>query len=81
MNENLLNIQKTKYRYFMDSIDLSKKRTAIIYTIPVDKEPLPNSDELNRDYPTVEISNKKLVEMIEKTAKALIAFGVKKVML
>lgn len=78
MNEKLLNIEKTKYRYFMDNIDLSAKRAAIIYTIPVDKEPLPDSDELNRDYPTVEISNKKLVEMIDKTAKALIAFGVKK---
>ncbi len=78
MTENLLNIKKTKYRYFMENVDLSKKRTAIIYTIPVDKEPLPDSDELNRDYPTVEISNKKLVEMIEKTAKALIAFGIKK---
>lgn len=78
MNKNLLNLKKTKYRYFMDNIDLSEKRTAIIYTIPVDKEPLPDSEYLNRDYPTIEISNKKLVEMIDKTAKALLAIGVKK---
>ena len=78
MNENLLNINKTKYRYFMDNVDLSTKRTAIIYTIPVEKEPLPDSEFLNRDYPTVEISNKKFVEMIDKTAKALLAIGVKK---
>lgn len=78
MNEKLLNIKKTKYRYFMDNVDLSTKRTAIIYTIPVEKEPLPDSEFLNRDYPTVEISNKKLVEMIDKTANALLSIGVKK---
>lgn len=78
MNEKLLNIKKTKYRYFMDNVDLSTKRTAIIYTIPVEKEPLPDSEFLNRDYPTVEISNKKFVEMIDKTAKALLAIGVQK---
>lgn len=78
MNEKLMNINKTKYRYFMDCIDLSVKRTAITYTIPVDKEPLPDSEFYNRDYPTVDISNKKLVEMIDKTAKALLAVGVKK---
>lgn len=78
MNENLMNINKTKYRYFMDNIDLSTKRTAIKYTIPVDKEPLPDSEYFNRDYPVVDISNKKLVEMIDKTAKALLAIGVKK---
>ena len=78
MKENLMNINKTKYRYFMDNIDLSTKRTAIKYTIPVEKEPLPDSEFLNRDYPVVDISNKKLVEMIDKTAKALLAIGVKK---
>lgn len=78
MNKNLMNINKTKYRYFMDNIDLSVKRAAIKYTIPVDKEPLQDSEYLNRDYPEVSISNKKLVEMIDKTAKALLAIGVKK---
>lgn len=78
MNENLMNTNKTKYRYFMDCIDLSVKITAIKYTIPVDKEPLQNSEYLNRDYPVVNISNRKLIEMIDKTAKALLAIGVQK---
>lgn len=76
MNQNLLDINKTKYRYLMDNIDL--KGTAITYTIPVDKEPKEINGELNRKYPYVKISYKKLVEMIDKTAKALVALGVKK---
>lgn len=77
MNDKM-NINKTKYRYFMDCFDLSKKRTAIRYTIPVDKAPPSPEGFYNRDYPVVDISNKKFVDMIEKTAKALIALGVKK---
>lgn len=76
MKENLLNVNKTKYRYLMDNIEL--KGTAIIYTIPVDKKPAVIDGELNRDYPSVKISYKKLVKMIDKTAKALLAYGVKK---
>ena len=75
---NKMNINKTEYRYFMDCFDLSKKRTAIKYTIPVDKAPPSPEGFYNRDYPVVDISNKKFVEMIEKTAKALVALGVKK---
>lgn len=76
MNEKLLNINKTKYRYFMDNIQL--KGNALIYTIPVDKVPSEIDGELNRNYPYVKISYKKLVKMIDKTAKALVALGVKK---
>lgn len=60
----------------MDNIEL--KGTAITYTIPVDKKPAVVDGELNRDYPSVKISYKKLVGMIDKTAKALLAYGVKK---
>ncbi len=76
MSKNLLDINKTKYRYLMDNIEL--KGTAITYTIPVDKEPKEINGELNRKYPYVKISYKKLVEMINKTAKALVALGIKK---
>lgn len=78
MRDQFMNINKTKYRYFMDCFDLSEKRTAIKYTIPVDKAPPSPEGFYNRDYPVVDISNKKFVDMIEKTAKALIALGVKK---
>ncbi len=78
MRDQFMNINKTKYRYFMDCFDLSKKRIAIKYTIPVDKAPPSPEGFYNRDYPVVDISNKKFVDMIEKTAKALIALGVKK---
>ncbi|MBQ4572497.1 MAG: acyl--CoA ligase [Clostridia bacterium] len=78
MSDQFMNINKTKYRYFMDCFDLSVKRTAIKYTIPVDKAPPSPEGFYNRDYPVVDISNKKFVDMIEKTAKALVALGVKK---
>lgn len=76
MIKNLLDINKTKYRYLMDNIEL--KGTAITYTIPVDKEPKEINGELNRNYPFVKISYKKLVKMINKTAEALVALGLKK---
>ena len=76
MKKNLLDINKTKYRYLMDNIEL--KGTAITYTIPVDKEPKEINGELNRNYPFVKISYKKLVKMINKTAEALVTLGLKK---
>lgn len=60
----------------MDNI--VQKGIAVIYTIPVDKEPAEIDGELNRNYPSVKISYKKLIKMIDKTAKALINLGVKK---
>ena len=51
--------------------------TAITYTIPIDKNPPLSDGELNRKYPFVKISYKKLVSMIDKTAKSLIAIGIK----
>lgn len=79
MNEKLLNINKTKYRYLMDNLDLSKERPIIKYCIPVPRgEEKPTDEFFDRDYPDVTISNKKFVKMIDKTAKALLSYGVKK---
>ena len=75
MENAKLNINKTKYRYLMDNI--CSNGTAITYTVPIDKNPPSNDGELNRKYPFVKISYKKLVSMIDKTAKSLIAIGVK----
>lgn len=77
--EAYMNINKTKYRYLMDCLDLTEKRPIIKYTIPVPKgEEKPTDEFFDRDYPDVTISNKKFVKMIDKTANALIAFGIKK---
>lgn len=78
MRDQFMNINKTKYNYFKDCFDLSQKRIAIKYTIPIDKAPPSPEGFYTRDYPVVDISNKKFAEMIEKTAKALVALGVKK---
>lgn len=77
MENARLNINKTKYRYFMDNV--KPEGTAIIYTIPVPKgEEKPTDEFFDRDYPDVKISYKKFIKMIDKTAAALIAYGVKK---
>lgn len=77
MENTKLNINKTKYRYFMDNV--KAEGTAIIYTIPVPKgEEKPTDEFFDRDYPDVKISYKKFIKMIDKTAKGLLAYGVKK---
>lgn len=77
MENPKLNINKTKYRYFMDNV--KPEGTAIIYTIPVPKgEEKPTDEFFDRDYPDVKISYKKFIKMIDKTAKGLLAYGVKK---
>ncbi len=77
MENAKLNINKTKYRYFMDNV--KPEGTAIIYTIPVPKgEEKPTDEFFDRDYPDVKISYKKFIKMIDKTAKGLLAYGVKK---
>ncbi len=77
MDNAKLNINKTKYRYFMDNV--KPEGTAIIYTIPVPKgEEKPTDEFFDRDYPDVKISYKKFIKMIDKTAKGLLAYGVKK---
>lgn len=49
---NLLNINKTKYRYLMDNLDLSKNRTIMTYTIPVPKgEEKPTDYEIRMEIP------------------------------
>ena len=37
MENNKLNIKKTKYRYFMDNLKLFPINTILTYTIPVPK--------------------------------------------
>ncbi len=77
MENPKLNINKTKYRYFMDNV--KPEGTAIIYTIPVPRgEEKPTDEFFDRDYPDVKISYKKFIKMIDKTAKGLLAYGVKK---
>lgn len=79
MNNTKLDINKTKYRYLMDNLDLSKTRPLIKYCIPVPKgEEKPTDEFFDRDYPDVTITNKKFVEMIDKTAKGLLAYGIRK---
>lgn len=77
MENPKLNINKTKYRYFMDNV--KPEGTAIIYTVPILKnEPLTDEDFFDRKYSDLKISYKKFIKMIDKTAKALLAYGVKK---
>ena len=77
MENAKLNINKTKYRYFMDNV--KPEGTAMIYTIPVPRgEEKPTDEFFDRDYPDVKISYKKFIKMIDKTAAALLAYGVKK---
>ena len=77
MENAKLNINKTKYRYFMDNV--KPEGTAMIYTIPVPRgEEKPTDEFFDRDYPDVKISYKKFIIMIDKTAAALLAYGVKK---
>ena len=77
MENAKLNINKTKYRYFMDNV--KPEGTAIIYTIPVPRgEEKPTDEFFDREYPDVKISYKKFIKMIDKTAKGLLAYGIKK---
>ena len=79
MENQKLNIKKTKYRYLMDNMKLFSINTNLIYTVPVPKGEETKDDEFfNRDYPDVKISSIKFKYMIDKTAKALVAMGIKK---
>lgn len=79
MDIKKMNIKKTKYRYFMDNLVLFPIKPIMKYTIPVPKGPESKDTEFfDRDYPDVTITNIKMKQMIEKTAKALVAMGVKK---
>ena len=75
--ENIMNINKTKYRYFMDNLSLFPVGINMIYTLPVPKGMESKKDEFfDRNYPDVKISNIKINSMINKVAKALVALGV-----
>lgn len=79
MKENKFNINKTKYRYLMDNLVLFPIKPIMTYTIPVPKkEETKDTEFFDRNYPDVTISNLKMKQMIDKTAKALVAYGVKK---
>lgn len=79
MKNNKLDIKKTKYRYFMDNLNLFPIKPIMKYTIPVPKgEENKDTEFFDRNYPDVTITNLKMKQMIEKTAKALVAMGVKK---
>ena len=81
MKDNKLNINKTKYRYLMDNLKLFPIRPIITYTIPVPNDPTVDESKqefFDRKYPDVKITNLHFKHMIDKTAKALVAYGVKK---
>lgn len=79
MKESLMNINKTKYRYLLDNSEKYLDKTAITYTIPIEKGETPeDSVDLNRVYKDIDISKRKLIEEINKTADALTALGIKK---
>lgn len=77
--ENILNIEKTKYKYFMSNSNKYLDKTAIRYVIPVEKgETAKDSVDLNRDYKDIKISKKELIKNIDKTADALWSMGIRK---
>ena len=47
MNNNKTDINKTKYRYFLDNANKFLSKTAITYTIPIEKGP---TDEDSVEY-------------------------------
>lgn len=78
MDENKMNINKTKYRYFMDNSKF-KDKTTFTYVIPIEKGPTPaGSVDLNREYKHVKISRKEFLKMIDKVADALWMEGIRK---
>ena len=81
MKKEKMNINKTKYRFLMDNLNVFPIRPIMIYTIPVPNDPTvdeSNQEFFDRTYPDVEITNLHFKHMIEDTAKALVAYGVKK---
>ena len=78
MNKNIIDINKTKYRYFLDNANKFLNKTAITYAIPIEKGPTDeDSVDLNRIYKDVKISKRKLIEQINMTADALWMMGIR----
>lgn len=78
MKDNKLDINKTKYRYFMDNANKFLDKTAITYTIPVEKGETPeDSVDLNRVYKDIKISKRELIENINLVADALWMMGIR----
>lgn len=78
MKDNKLDINKTKYRYFMDNANEFLDKTAITYTIPVEKGETPeDSVDLNRVYKDIKISKRELIDNIDLVADALWMMGIR----
>lgn len=78
MKDKKLDINKTKYRYFMDNANKFLDKTAITYTIPVEKGETPeDSVDLNRVYKDIKISKRELIENINLVADALWMMGIR----
>ena len=78
MKDNKLDINKTKYRYFMDNANKFLDKTAITYTIPIEKGETPeDSVDLNRVYKDIKISKRELIENINLVADALWMMGIR----
>lgn len=78
MNKNKIDINKTKYRYFLDNANKFLNKTAITYAIPIEKGPTDEHPvDLNRIYKDVKISKRKLIEQINMTADALWMMGIR----
>lgn len=78
MENNILDINKTKYRYFMDNANKFLDKTAITYTIPIEKGDTPeDSVDLNRIYKDIKISKKELINNINMVADALWMMGIR----
>jgi long-chain acyl-CoA synthetase len=79
MSNSKLDINKTKYRYFIDNANKNLNETAITYVIPIEKGKTPeDSVDLNRVYKDIKISKKQLIENIDKVADSLWALGIRK---
>ncbi len=77
--EEIFNIERTKYNYFMTDSKKFLNKTALNYVIPIEKGEVPEDDvDLNRKYISVKISKHELIKKINQTADALVAYGVKK---
>ena len=78
MKDNKLDINKTKYRYFMDNANKFLDKTAITYTIPVEKGETPeDSVDLNRVYKDIKITKRELIDNIDLVADALWMMGIR----
>ena len=78
MKDSKLDINKTKYRYFIDNANRFLDKTAITYAIPIEKGETPyDSVDLNRIYKDVKISKRELIDNINLVSDALWMLGIR----